>query len=240
MINKNIEKSIVDSVKSEKLGELGTDAAEFVTDMMLDDGVAKDIPIFGTLVKIYQAASHIREGLFARKIYRFLSKIGSLSPCERATVIDDIIAKKGGIDTAGATIIGLLEKIDDEEKPELIGKLFIACAKGTITVNAFLKLANVVSTLYIDDIKNLCFVEGGHDFTAQEKSTYAAYGLMVPFIKKPVNSSEGISVGALGNAIFKEGLQLEYKFTNDAKLIAEICLGARITRPIDLSGILEG
>jgi hypothetical protein len=226
-------------VKSEKLGELVADTAEFATDMMLHDGVMKDIPIFGTLVKAYQAASHIKEGLFARKIYKFLSQIGSLSSFERTKVIDEISTKKGGINAAGATITGLLEKIDDEQKPEFVGRLFIACAKGIITVNAFLKLANIVSNLYIDDIKNLCFVEGGYEFTSEEKNSYAAYGLMLPSIKKPINFSDGISLGALGETIFDKGLELEYKFTMDAKLIAEICLDVKISKTADLSNFLD-
>lgn len=230
MKNTSIEKSFIESIKSDRLNNLATDISELALDSMLEDGVAKDIPVFGMLVNIYHAASHIKEGLFARKLYKFLSEIQNTSQDERERIVNEISSKKGGEKAAGATLLGLIDKLDDEAKPEFIGKLYIACAQGKINVDQLLRISNIISATYIDDLLKLADIESKNKFTLEQMNAYVSSGLMTSSIEKPNNFSSGYSLKALGEAIFNHGLKFEYKFTDEAKIIAEVCLGVELRK----------
>lgn len=232
MTEKNIEKSLVSSLKSDNLTNMVVDGLELATDAMLDEGIAKDIPIFGTLVNVYKASTSIKERLFARKIYKFLAELSKISHDKRQAMMDEIAAKKGGIDSAGASILDLVEKLDDEEKPALIGKLFVACSNGDISLDQLFRLSNAISKIYIDQIRLLSNVRALDGADVATKNAFLANGLMTISVKNPDNLQVGgIGLKDLAAAIYDQPIGLSYKLTGDAKLIAEICFDSDFSRP---------
>lgn len=158
---------------------------------------------------------------------------------EKAKVMDAISQSKGGVDEAGLLLLDLVDKSNDNMKPRLIGKLFVACAFCEITTQQFLRLSTVINNLFVDDLLKLKEVYEHNAISDQLKSIYTANGLMEISIKKPEKFSQGYSMSELGGAIFDQGLELEYSLTGDGKLLAEICFDTKEEAGNTLEKFLE-
>lgn len=233
MSNKSIEKSLIETIQSYELKDLCIDYLEVGIDSMLESGALKDLPFVSTLVTIPETWLKIREKKFAKTIITFLDEIRVLTQNERMKVVDAIAAEKEGVDNVGSVILTRLEELDDEEKPRLVGKLFVACAKGSIDTKQFFRLSSIISKTYIDDIKKLKLRKSISQFTDQEKSLYAASHLMHTSLKPMYNLEKEITIEALAEILKLGKLELDYQFTEEAEIIAEICFG--IDRPSDLN-----
>jgi len=219
----NIENSLIESIKSEKIGGLSADALDLGMKAILENDVLEQIPFFGLMVKTYSATTHIRDSLFSKKIYEFLLNINSLDSESREKAIDEIARKKEGVVKAGEAIISLIDKSDDIKKPELIGKLFVAFGKKEISCDRFLRASNIINNVYIDDLLKLKEMYSIRRFDKKVKSTYASVGLMQMTIEKPAKFGQGYSVKEIGEAVFDSGFEIDYEFTDEAELIAEFC-----------------
>ena len=69
----SIEIALINKVTGDHLKDIVAEGAEFTLDHFLVDGFFKEIPFFGTLYKTYKATLSIRESLFAKKVFKFLS-----------------------------------------------------------------------------------------------------------------------------------------------------------------------
>ncbi|MGF1899458.1 hypothetical protein [Aliivibrio sifiae] len=215
--------ALVESIRSEKVNGLSADLLDLGIKELIEHEILKDIPFFGVMLKTYDAAQHVREAIFTKKMYEFLAKIFDLTEKERATVIDEIAAQKDGITRAGETIISLIDRCDDIKKPDLIGRLFIACGLNEISVVKFLKLSNIISNLYLDDLLSLKDIYKDNFFNEQEMSVYTSVGLMNMSIAKPIVHDSDHSVDALIEAVYDDGFELQYDFNEDARIIAKQC-----------------
>ncbi|EEZ41386.1 hypothetical protein [Photobacterium damselae] len=209
------------TVKSEKPLDLLADISDIILSELASS--LESLPIFGLLFKGYNALNTIQGEISARKIYNFFYEIQNLRLEDKAKVMDEISRSKGGGDEAGLLLLDLVDKSDDNLKPKLIGKLFVACAFCEITTQQFLRLSSVVNNVFIDDLQKLKEVYEHNALSDQLKSIYTANGLMEISIKKPQKFSQGYTMSELGDAIFNQGLALEYSLTDDGKLLAKVC-----------------
>ncbi|MCF3537235.1 hypothetical protein GUV64_11290 [Stenotrophomonas maltophilia] len=221
-----IETSVVESMKSPSLIDLTLEVGEVAIDSLLDDGLAKDIPFFGLIMKANDAVTSISARIFAAKIYKFLKVIGQTSKEERDRVIDDISRKKGGTEAAGTAILDLIDRLDSEKKPEFVGKLFNACARRDIAVDEYLRLADIISKVYLKDIELLSDPHPGGLATSQQKNIFMANGLMIMGIKNPSRGSEsGANMLKIASDIYEKPFDLAYKLTRSAAQISLHCFG---------------
>jgi hypothetical protein len=213
-------------MKSASLIDLTLEVGEVAIDSLLDDGIAKDIPVFGLVVKAHDAVTSIRSRIFAAKIYKFLKTIGQTSKSERDRIIDQISRKKGGTVAAGTAILDLIDKLDSEKKPELVGKLFNACAAGHITVDEYLRLADVISKVYLSDIELLANPHPGGLATPQQKNIFMANGLMSMGIKNPARGGgPNTSMLQMATDIYDKPFDLVFNLTRAAAQISLHCFG---------------
>jgi hypothetical protein len=73
---------LFNSIATDKLGSVGRDLGEVALDTVLKEGVLRDIPVFNTIVALYQAGVEIHHHLFVRKIINFLRELSSI-PLEK-------------------------------------------------------------------------------------------------------------------------------------------------------------
>ena len=152
--NDNIEQSLLSTIKNDSLKDLGTDYSELALDSFLNEGILKDIPFFGTLYKGLKGVLGIRDALFANKIYKFLMQIKTIPIEERTKFIEEIETKKDEQIRVGQTLLLIIDKLDDLDKPIIIGNLFKATIKKQINYDEFLRLSSIVQrSFYVDLIK---------------------------------------------------------------------------------------
>ncbi len=150
--NHRSESKLVDSIKIEGLGDLVQEYTELGLDTFTDEGILKDIPIVGTIVKAAKAVGSIRDWFYLKKIICFLQKVGETTQEQRQKFIDDNCADTKQFEEA---VLLVLEQADRFEKTTLIGKIFKACILGKIRYEDAIILSEMVNRAYWSDLTSM-------------------------------------------------------------------------------------
>lgn len=174
----NLEVSMIDSVaKSESLNA-GVEWAEIAFDAFVEDGLLKDVPIFGTLTKVVKSGMAIRDRIFLRKVHAFLCELDNASMQERDAFVRSVEREKGGKEKAGAALMLLLDKLDDIDKPELIGRIYLAKIKGQISYGEMRRYCMFVERVYLPDLIELGKLEEGETVDDTSAPLFASLGIV--------------------------------------------------------------
>ena len=143
------------AIDSLELISLSKDYGEIAIDGMLDEGVLRDLPLVGSVVGVVSFGSSVSKMLFAKKIYKFLFQLASIPDYQRRIEIQDINRSKDHQSSVGTTLIELLDKIDSDFKPEILGKMFVSVLKGNTSYVDFLRAAHVLNNTFYYDLLEL-------------------------------------------------------------------------------------
>lgn len=157
--NSDLEISIVDSVAAEKLTDIGADLAELALDALTgDNGALEAFPVVGNLVKLIKVGFSVPDKLFLNKLGEFLLELQKIDLAERAKFVDELDNDIKHKKKVGANLLILLDRLDDIEKPALIGKLFRAHILGEIDYHTFRRLSAAIDKVFLPDLIKI------HDF----------------------------------------------------------------------------
>lgn len=177
-----LDGKLVQSIESKELGSLTADYAELGIDALLDDGLVKDIPILGTLIKSAKIGMNVRDRIYAKKIVGFLSKVAETSQEQR----DEFIEKYcKNVKRFEETVHFILEQADRFEKTLLIGRIFKACILGDILFEDALRLSAMVNRAFWSDVQEV--IETGN-IENQEDNQTVDFGGFHNFRPNHVNS----------------------------------------------------
>lgn len=151
----NIGTSLVQSVWAAGASEIATDVAEIALDTMLDEGVMKEIPVFGWFVKGYGVINTIRDRVFLKKIAMFLRGLDRVNEDEKKEFREKIEEDESFCRKVGENLILVLDRQDSFDKAYALGRAFSGYLKGKITYQMFLKLAAAIDRSFTDDLLNL-------------------------------------------------------------------------------------
>jgi len=210
LVDQKLEISLIDSLAHSKLERLAIEGAELTLDNLLGSGLLKDIPIVNTLSAIYSTSVSIRNYLFMKKIIRFLSEITDIAEQERKKFVRQLDKDKEFKRKVGENVILLLERLDDMDKLEIVGKLFKAYILGRIQFTNFQRLASAVERIYLPDLSELK-KHYSHESTDDLVSQRLA-----------VNGLLSFSVDVMYG-----GGKMSYSINELGKLLVEICLIGR-------------
>ena len=157
----SLESSILDSVSSGDLLALGDTAVEVITNSQFEDEVLTQIPIFGTLAKLYKVGIGIREHLFIRKVHDFLFQLKEISSEKRLNFIKELSKNPGKEKEFGKTIIMILESLDNLNKSRIVGNVIKALIEKNINYGTAMRLCSMVNRSYYPD---LAFLYKTEDF----------------------------------------------------------------------------
>ena len=146
--NKQIELVIKDS----ELPSLAKNYAEIALDGIMNDGTLKDFPLVGTVVGCIKFGNSINKHFASKKIYKFLYQLNTISKDKRIKKIDEINNSKKYQSSVGEMILELLENIESDYKPEIIGRLFRAVIEEEIDYNIYLRIAGIVKNSFYQDL----------------------------------------------------------------------------------------
>jgi hypothetical protein len=185
-----LEQEFISSVTSEKLTELATEGAELALDSLLNDGVLKNIPFFSSLHKMHQAYLGIRESIFARKVYRFLNELKDIPANDRKSFIEKLDGDSEFNHRVGEKLIVILDRLDDLDKPTIIGRLFRSAIQERIRFVTFLKLSSIVDRAFLPELLQLKgkvdergFLYFNQHFSKETTEHFYAIGIMSMVIK---------------------------------------------------------
>jgi hypothetical protein len=125
---------------SNVLGGLG----EIALDQVLQDGVVKNIPIFGTVIGFAKAGLALRDRLFLKKVLLFLDPIASVSPEKRVRFLEKVSADDDYRQRVGDNLVLWLDSLDEFQQATWLGRAFRAMVAGEIERSEFLALGAAI------------------------------------------------------------------------------------------------
>ena len=185
MPEEGIENNMIESIANSDLKDVAVDIAEISLDSIMQDGIAKDIPIIGSLFKLYSAGKTISGKIFERKIVAFLIETEKTDKESKEKFYKELKADDGLKKRTGEVILVMLEKIDDIEKATLLGKLFKRKMEGKIDFELFHRLATVIANTFLPDLKLLTSYKDQNQFVSFTSVSLENSGLVHLHYIKP-------------------------------------------------------
>jgi len=149
-----LEEALVSSIAKPNLTDLASELAEVGLDHFLTDGVLRDIPVLGTLVGLYRTVGVIRDRLFAAKVIRFLIGLAEIPLDDRERFLKEH-AERTERQRLGETLVLLLDRLDDMQKPEALSRLFAAYVRGQYNLEMFRRLAMALDRISLSSVSEL-------------------------------------------------------------------------------------
>jgi hypothetical protein len=139
--------------------DLLQEAAEFSLDAVLGDGIVKDIPVVGTVAKLYGAAVGLQGYVFAKKVRRFLTELSAIPQSERDEFARRLDSDPEQRERTADVLVTLLDKMDDTAKAPLLARAFSRYVQGEFDFSTFQRLAAAVDRCLVDDLPALEKIE---------------------------------------------------------------------------------
>lgn len=160
----NIDIAVKETLGKADLPSLLEQIGEFSVDQILEEGALRDLPIIGSVLGVIKIGVAVRDLRLVRKLLRFLSDLSSLPTNVRTEMVDRLEADPSFGRPVGQKIVGLLDRIDDEEKAMFAARAFKAYAAGQISGRELRRLLYAVERLLLSDICVLdVYVQGDEE-----------------------------------------------------------------------------
>jgi len=177
---KEIEDSITETISKSDLTNLSADYGEVLIDSFLKDGFLKEIPIIGTVLGLGKLGFAINDYIFLKKMLGFLSNIKQVPKEKREKMIQKIESSENYQKNVGQTLLLIINKHDDFEKPKVIGKIFSAFLNEEIDYEMFLRLSNSIDRIFLPDLQVFINAYNGGILPYEIQGQFASVGLMSP------------------------------------------------------------
>jgi hypothetical protein len=174
-----LEHSIEETLETSDLANVNIDLAELTLDSIMNEGLLKDLPIVGGIVGLSKFGIKVSEFLFLKKVLKFLAQLNSTTPEERRKFIVQVETNEAYNKKVGLALILILDRLEDLEKPEIIGKLLAASVRGKIDYQTFLRLSSMVQKLFIPDLAYLRRIKKGIEVSYEKMDELYLSGLMI-------------------------------------------------------------
>lgn len=189
--------------------EVGADIIETV----------KEIPYIGSLMKLRKVSLSYIDYRFFRKLAKYLKRVNEI-PEEKVTKFIASLSPKDK-KRISDYLTQLLYAAEEEEKVDLMGKVYKRGVKGEIDIDMMLRLCSIVTRAYITDLNHLEEYQ-----TVSETNTYVtdnlvALGLLADagnVYEESDDGWEGTSFGPTKHKLNEVGVIL-YQILTDKPII---------------------
>jgi hypothetical protein len=110
------------------------------------------IPVVGLAIKALRARDSFRDVLFAEKLTLFIKHLDDMPPADRLAMRERF-ESDGEARAAGNTLLLVLERLTDFDKPALLAFLLACFARGQIDALALRRLAVAVDLAFPEDLR---------------------------------------------------------------------------------------
>tara|TARA_R110002051_G_scaffold277469_1_gene338790 strand:- start:65 stop:760 length:696 start_codon:yes stop_codon:yes gene_type:complete len=150
----NISNSFEETLKDSDLQSVGGNLSELLIDSVMEDGVLKDIPVISTIIGLSNVGIKISDRILLNKIISFLFELKNIPNSKREEMVNKIDNSKKYKIKVGEKILLIIERCNDYENSQYVAKLFSAYIMGKINYADFLRGANIIQSLEINDFKD--------------------------------------------------------------------------------------
>ncbi len=146
-----LSNSLSETIKSSELTKVSGDLLEVGIDLILKNGLLKDIPVISVLSGIWNTRVAIRDYRFSNKLILFLHESSKLPLEIRLQLIEDLEDNEFQKE-AGEKLIAIIDNIESSYKAILIGKLLNLFGQKVITKDEFWRVSFIIEKLPSSDI----------------------------------------------------------------------------------------
>ncbi len=146
-------KTIAQSNAIEAFAELG----EVFLDEAIESGLLQDIPIVGTFSKLLNAKVKIQDEFFIKKVKKFVLCLQDIDHNTRNKFQEKLRNDPEYSQKVGEKLVIILDRLDDEGKAELLGKLFRAYLGEKIDQQMFFRLSQAIDKAFFYDLIDLVY-----------------------------------------------------------------------------------
>ncbi len=133
------------------------DIAEISLDSLLEDGIIKDIPAVGFLVRMGQGITSIKNAITAKRILVFVQQVrtNSISDGALQRHIEQLNNSPEKFNEELETILDYIDKQTGYIKAKILGNFYYSFLKKDISWDDLILLADIVDAISITDIDTL-------------------------------------------------------------------------------------
>lgn len=191
---------------------IATDWGEVAIDSVMNDGVAKDIPILGSLINLYKSSVNIKEHIFHKKIEGLIDNISDITEEELASFNSQFDYDPEFRVRVAEHLTIIIDRLDDLEKTKMLAKAFSGFVKRKINFGQFRRIARAIERCMIEDLKEVHNFERANDAFSEITYELAASGL-IQLVQLPQVSAPDV--------------KSMYKITEFGELFVQIVLAER-------------
>ncbi|MGB3665694.1 MAG: hypothetical protein WA963_01920 [Bermanella sp.] len=160
-----------------KILELTAEGAEIALKQAVDSSVLSEVPIVGSIVKLYSIGSSIRDNLYTQKVRQFLVAINEIPEEKQLEFREAVISSSEESEKLVQKILLVIESQSDIEKSDLIANLFLAYLDGVIDGAGFRRSLDVTAAYFLDDLFQFLKGDGFHGFMCEKYEDLERRGL---------------------------------------------------------------
>ncbi|MBB3286683.1 MULTISPECIES: hypothetical protein [unclassified Rhizobium] len=116
--------------------------------------IAELIPVVGPILKSAKIYRSIRDQLFLSKTKLIFEEMDRASKADMAAFVENL-KSDDKLHEFGTNILFLIDKMDDLEKPVIVGRLFRAAIEKKLKLETAKRIASLVNGVYSPDLKSL-------------------------------------------------------------------------------------
>lgn len=152
----SLGRALIKFFTNSSAGEMALELAEVALDQGIAEGVLREIPVLGGLIKATQATRSYADAIFLRKLTRFLVELSSVTVQERELLLEKYPDNSEEQQDLGENLILALERLDDVKKPAILARFFAAYVKEQIDYVTFTRLASALEKFNMELLPDLC------------------------------------------------------------------------------------
>lgn len=172
-----MKNGLVNTLNRQDASDALLDLGETLLDSQFDDGLLKDIPILGTLVKLKDFGLSISDYMLVKKLQKFAFALNQVPENERDNFFIKLESDNTYKSKVNDNLVLLINASDDIDKPEMLGKVFAKYVIGCLDYEQFMQFSTSVNGLNANQFKLLKLQKKAH--TCKEVGhTLASYGLV--------------------------------------------------------------
>ena len=135
--------------------DLAADLSEPALDLIIRNGLLREIPLIGVAVKLADASRSVSDRILLAKLIRFVRGLGDVSDAERTQFSYELKRDPEHRERVGQVILLAVDHCDDIEKAEVLARILRALVRKRIDVANFRRLISAVSSAHIQDLREL-------------------------------------------------------------------------------------
>lgn len=172
---------VLNLIKRDDIESLATDLAEVTLDSFLKEGVLREVPFVGTVMRLYKVGSSVGDQLFLRRLGRFLQGLSDLTAEERQAFLNRLESDTKKRALINDSLLSWLSRLDDQDKAEYLSRAFKAHVLEDIDLVTLQRFALAIDRCIVPDLKVVGLMREKDLNMSPGATALAAVGFVEPF-----------------------------------------------------------